>query len=74
MDVSNLIPLVAILMLVFIAGIVFWYKVRAKGLRAHQELCRREMGHQRKMKELGLEKAWARSAGVGCETEEPCRN
>jgi uncharacterized protein HemX len=45
----------ALLMVVAIVGIVFWYKGREKELQIHQEMRAREMEHQRKMKELELE-------------------
>jgi hypothetical protein len=61
-----LIPIIAILLPVFIVGIVFWYKAREKELQYHQELRFREMEHQKKMKELEieLEKTKARQAAA----------
>jgi hypothetical protein len=50
-----LIPTVAILLPVFIVGIVFWFKAHEKDLQYHQDLRIREMEHQRKMKELEIE-------------------
>jgi len=50
-----MIPIAGMLMVVFIVGIVFWYKAREKELQYHQDLRLREMEHQRKMKELELE-------------------
>jgi uncharacterized protein HemX len=45
----------ALVMVVAIVGIVFWYKARERELRFHQDMRIREMEHQRKMKELELE-------------------
>jgi hypothetical protein len=50
-----MIPIAGMLMVVFIVGIVFWFKAREKELQYHQDLRIREMEHQRKMKELELE-------------------
>ena len=57
-----LIPITAMLMVVAIVAIVFWYIARQKELQAHQEMRIREqemrireMEHQRKIKELELE-------------------
>ncbi len=45
----------ALVMVVAIVGIVFWYKARERELQFHQDMRNREMEHQRKMKELELE-------------------
>jgi len=45
----------ALVMVVAIVGIVFWYKARDRELQFHQDMRIREMEHQRKMKELELE-------------------
>ena len=45
----------ALVMIVAIVGIVFWYKAHEKDLQVHQDMRIREMEHQRKMKELELE-------------------
>jgi hypothetical protein len=45
----------ALVMIVAIVGIVFWYKAHEKDLHVHQDMRMREMEHQRKMKELELE-------------------
>lgn len=45
----------ALVMVVAIVGIVFWYKAREKELQVHQDMRIREMEHQRKMRELELE-------------------
>ena len=50
-----MIPIVAILLPVFIVGIVFWFKAHEKDLQFHQDLRIREMEHQRNMKELEIE-------------------
>jgi hypothetical protein len=56
MDISPvLIPFAAMVMVLGIVAIVFWYKGREKELQVHQEMRIREMEHQRKMKELELE-------------------
>jgi hypothetical protein len=51
------IPIFAILMPVLIVGIVFWYKARDRELQAHQEMQVRQMEHERRMKEIEIEKA-----------------
>lgn len=51
------IPLAVFLMVVLIVGIVSLRKVEEKRLQAHQELRQREMEHERKLKELEIEKA-----------------
>lgn len=50
-----LIPIGGMVTVVFIVGIVFWYKAREKELQVHQDMRIREMEHQLKMKELELE-------------------
>ena len=55
--IGMLIPIVAILMPVLIVGIVFWYKARDRELQAHQEMQVRQMEHERRMKEIEIEKA-----------------
>lgn len=50
-----MIPIAGMVMVVFIVGIVFWYKAREKELQCHQDMRIREMELQRKMKELELE-------------------
>ena len=50
-----LIPIFALLLPVFIVGIVFWYKAREKELQYHQDMRIHEMEHQQKMKELEIE-------------------
>jgi hypothetical protein len=45
----------ALLMVVAIVGIVFWFRGREKELQFHQDMRIREMEHVRKMKELELE-------------------
>jgi hypothetical protein len=50
-----MIPIAGMVMVVFIVGIVFWFKAREKELQYHQDMRIREMEHQRKMKELELE-------------------
>ena len=42
-------------MIVAIVAIVYWHKSRERELQVHQEMRIREMEHQRKMKEFGLE-------------------
>jgi len=44
-------------MIVAIVGIVFWYKGRERELQVHQEMQMRQMEHDRRMKELDLERA-----------------
>jgi hypothetical protein len=44
-------------MIVAIVGIVFWYKGRERELQVHQEMQMRQMDHDRRMKELELERA-----------------
>jgi hypothetical protein len=50
-----MVPIAGMVMVVFIVGIVYWYKAREKELQYHQDMRIREMEHQRKMKELELE-------------------
>lgn len=59
MDFHNplLIPLGAFVMVIIIVAIVNMAKMREKELAAHQELRQREMEHDRKMKEMEIEKA-----------------
>jgi hypothetical protein len=45
----------ALVMVVAIGGIVFWYKAHEKELQVHQDMRIREIEHQRQMKELELE-------------------
>ena len=45
----------ALVMVVAIVGIVFWFKGHEEDLQFHQDMRIREMEHQRKMKELELE-------------------
>lgn len=51
------VPLVAFAMVVLIVAITSLTKMREKELLAHQQLRTQEMEHERKMKELDLEKA-----------------
>jgi hypothetical protein len=52
-----MIPLGAFLMVVAIVAIVNFVKMREKELAAHQQLRLSEMEHERKMKEMEIEKA-----------------
>jgi len=52
-----IIPLAAFTMVILIVAIVSFAKMREKELAAHQELRLREMEHERRMKELEIEKA-----------------
>jgi hypothetical protein len=52
-----LIPIAAFLMVVLIVAIAHLSKTREKELAAHQELRIREMEHERKLRELEIEKA-----------------
>jgi len=62
MDFGNplMIPIVGTiagtLMIVFIVGIVFWFKGRERELQVHQEMQIRQRKHERRMKELELER------------------
>jgi uncharacterized membrane protein len=51
------IPLGAFVMVVIIVAIGSMKKMREKELEAHQNLRAQEMDHERKMKELDIEKA-----------------
>jgi hypothetical protein len=55
----------ALLMVVAIVGIFYWFKGREKELQFHQEMRLREMEHQRKMKELELELEKEKNRRVG---------
>ena len=52
-----MIPLGAFIMVVLIVGISSMKKMRESELQAHQQLRTQEMEHERKMKELEIEKA-----------------
>jgi len=52
-----LIPLAAFVMVILIVAIVHFGKMREKELQAHQELRLHEMEHERKLKEMDIEKA-----------------
>jgi hypothetical protein len=52
-----IIPLGAFLMVIFIVAITSMRKMRERELQAHQDLRIREMEHERKMKEMEIEKA-----------------
>lgn len=52
-----LVPLGVFAMVVAIVAIVSVGKMRERELQAHQDLRAREMEHERKMKELEIEKA-----------------
>ena len=51
------VPLGVFAMVVLIVAIASMSKMRAKELEAHQQLRTQEMEHERRMKELDLEKA-----------------
>ncbi len=60
MEISPmLIPIAGVIagtvMVVAVAGIIFWFKARDKELQYHQDLRLKEMEHQRRMKELEIE-------------------
>ncbi len=50
-------PLSGIVMIIAVVWIVFWYKARQRELGVHQQLRTREMEHERRLKELEIEKA-----------------
>jgi hypothetical protein len=52
-----IVPLGSFVMVVLIVGLLTMRKMREKELAAHQELRLREMEHERRMKELEIEKA-----------------
>ncbi len=52
-----MIPLGGLVMVVLVVGMATLRKMREKELQAHQELRSREMEHERKMKEMDIEKA-----------------
>jgi hypothetical protein len=51
------VPLGAFLMVVLIVGITTMSRMRTKELDAHRVLRQQEMEHERKMKEMDIEKA-----------------
>ena len=51
------VPLGAFLMVIILVGFINFRKMREKELQAHQDLRLREMEHERKLKELDIEKA-----------------
>jgi hypothetical protein len=52
-----IIPVAAFVMVIAIVAVTQFAKMREKELQAHQELRRQEMEHERKLKELEIEKA-----------------
>jgi hypothetical protein len=56
-DQGLLVPLAAFVMVIAIVAIQSMRKTREGELRAHQDLRTREMEHERKMKELEIERA-----------------
>ncbi|HMD98418.1 MAG TPA: hypothetical protein VKM93_13935 [Terriglobia bacterium] len=57
LDMSPIwIPLGAILAVVIIVAVINFRKMREKELQAHQELRLREMEHDRKLKEMEIER------------------
>jgi len=52
-----IVPLGAFLMVIFIVAITSMRKMRERELQAHQELRIREMEHERKLKEMEIDKA-----------------
>lgn len=56
-DPGILVPLGAFVMVIIIVAIGSVRKMRERELAAHQELRMREMEHERKLKELDVEKA-----------------
>ena len=53
----HIVPLGVFAMVVLIVAITSMKKMREKELEAHQQLRQQEMEHERKMKELDIEKA-----------------
>jgi hypothetical protein len=51
------VPLGAFVMVILIVAITHFARMREKELQAHQELRRHEMEHERKLKEMEIEKA-----------------
>ena len=56
-NVESLIPLGGMVMVIIIVAIVVFGKTREKELQAHQALRTQEMEHERKLREIELEKA-----------------
>ena len=56
-DPDLLIPLGAFVMVILIVAIASMRKMREKELQAHQDLRAREMEHERRLKEMEIEKA-----------------
>jgi len=57
MNPGVVIPLGAFLMVIIIVAVTNFRKMREKELMAHQDLRLREMEHERKLKEMEIEKA-----------------
>ena len=55
-DAGILVPLGAFAMTIIIVAMAMFQKMREKELRAHQELRQHEMDHERRLKELEIEK------------------
>ncbi|HZO99286.1 MAG TPA: hypothetical protein VFD30_03235 [Terriglobia bacterium] len=56
-NLGDFVPFAGMLMVVIIVGIVFFARTREKELQAHQALRAQEMEHERRLKEIELEKA-----------------
>ncbi|HZO99288.1 MAG TPA: hypothetical protein VFD30_03245 [Terriglobia bacterium] len=46
-----------VLLVIFVAGFAFLYKAHGEDLRVRQEMQTRQIEHQRRMKEMEIEKA-----------------
>lgn len=57
MNLEPFVPFAGMLMVVIIVGIVFFARTREKELQAHQALRAQEMEHERRLREIELEKA-----------------
>ena len=57
MNPGVVVPLGAFLMVIIIVALTNFRKMREKELLAHQDLRLREMEHERKLKEMEIEKA-----------------
>jgi hypothetical protein len=56
-NLGDFVPFAGMLMVVIIVAIVFFARTREKELQAHQALRAQEMEHERRLKEIELEKS-----------------
>jgi hypothetical protein len=55
-DAGIMVPLGSFVMVIIIVGTISFRKMRERELQAHQDLRMREMDHERRLKELEIER------------------